>query len=167
MSQLIIFLAQYFIVIDLLLAGIYVIYLFKNKKTIFIKLAKLSILSLPISYLSAKILQHVINDPRPFVVNHAIKPLFAHAPDNGFPSDHTLLTMTVAAIIFSYNRKLGILLALFSLVIGFARVAAGVHHSLDIIGAAVIAIAATALSFFVLQYIAGKKEDKSIKLHNK
>lgn len=153
MALLIIFLAQYFIFIDIFIAAIYVWQLFKNNRKIFIRLIRLSIPSLPLSYISAKVLQHFINDPRPFVVNHAIKPLFTHAPDNGFPSDHTLLTMTIAAIIFPYNKRFGILLAVFSFIIGFARVAAGVHHSLDIIGAGFIAIASTAVSYLILRYI--------------
>ena len=87
------------------------------------------------------------------MVDHSIKPLFPHIADNGFPSDHTLLTMTIAAIIFVYNRKLGILLAIFSLIIGFSRVAAGVHHALDIIGAAVIAVTTTYISYLVLKFV--------------
>ena len=87
------------------------------------------------------------------MVDHSIKPLFSHIADNGFPSDHTLLTMTIAAIIFVHNRKLGILLAIFSLIIGFSRVAAGVHHALDIIGAAVIAVTTTYISYLVLKFV--------------
>lgn len=148
MNLIIIIIAQYFIVVPALIALWYIWKIDKKRK---IQLAKLSILSLPFSYITAKILQRFINDPRPFVVNHTIKPLFHHAIDNGFPSDHTLLTMTIAAIIFAYNKKLGILLAIFSLAIGFARVAAGVHHPLDIIGAAVIAIVTTAISYIILR----------------
>ncbi len=149
MNILIIFLAEYFIIFVVFIA---LIYFWKINSKLRISLVKLSAISLPLSYISAKILQLFINDPRPFVVNPNIKPLFAHIPDNGFPSDHTLLTMTIAAIIFSFNRKLGILLAIFSLIIGFSRVAAGVHHSLDIIGAAIIAVLATSISYVILKY---------------
>ena len=44
---------------------------------------------------------HFYYDTRPFVRDH-VKPLFAHAPDNGFPSDHALLTSFLA---FSFWRS--------------------------------------------------------------
>lgn len=89
----------------------------------------------------AKLIGAIFNDPRPFVSDH-ITPLIAHASDNGFPSDHTLLTMTIASVVFVYHRKLGILLALVAFLVGYARVLAGTHHMIDIVDAIVIALAA-------------------------
>lgn len=107
-----------------------------------------------------KILNHDIQDPRPFVVKH-ITPLVAHAADNGFPSDHTLLTMTIASIVFVYNKKLGIILGAISLCVGLARVFAQIHHLEDIIGSIIIAIGSTYVAYIVLPHIlkkTGKQE---------
>lgn len=102
-------------------------------------LIRLSALSLPFAFLVGKLLSRLISSPRPFVVEGTL-PLFPHGADNGFPSDHTLLVMTVAAIIFVYNRKLGVMLGILGLLVGGARILAKVHHPIDIVGAAVIGI---------------------------
>lgn len=148
MDLLIIVVAKYFYVVVVLIAAFYVLTLSKIRK---IQLLKLSLLTLPLAYIISKILKHFIYDPRPFVVEH-VRPLIAHVPDNGFPSDHTLLTMTIASIIFVYNRTLGFVLGGLAIAIGISRVAARVHHPLDIIGSVVIAIGATAISQFALSY---------------
>jgi undecaprenyl-diphosphatase len=87
----------------------------------------------------------IYSDPRPFVVEH-IKPMFAHRADNGFPSDHTALTMVIAAAVWLYRKWLGMVLAVFSVLVGTARVLAHVHHTVDIGGAIVIALVAVAIA---------------------
>lgn len=119
------------------------------------KLLVFSFIAFPLSYIIAKILSHFIYDPRPFVVEH-IKPLIAHAADNGFPSDHMLLTTTIALVVFVYNRKLGIVLILIAISIGVARVLAKIHHVEDIVGSAVIAIAATYLTLVIIPFLKSK-----------
>lgn len=69
-----------------------------------------------------------------------IPPLFPHSIDNGFPSEHVLLAIIVAGVVFAYNRKLGVILAILGLVVGSARVLANVHHPIDIIGGVTIAL---------------------------
>ncbi len=138
LNILIVFTAKYlFILVVLISIGITLLASKQKKREII----RLSILALPISFILAKILSFFINDPRPFVLEH-IQPLIAHIADNGFPSDHTLLTMTIAAIFFQFNRKLGILLSLLALLVGISRVLAKVHHPLDIRGSIVIAYVA-------------------------
>ncbi|HET7661283.1 MAG TPA: phosphatase PAP2 family protein [Oryzihumus sp.] len=88
-------------------------------------------------------------DPRPFVVNPSVKPLFAHPADNGFPSDHTALSMTVAALVWVQRRTVGAILAVLALCVGAARVLAHVHHTQDIVAGAVIGVAAAALGVLV------------------
>jgi undecaprenyl-diphosphatase len=80
-------------------------------------------------------------DTRPFVTQH-IAPLFPHASDNGFPSDHTAVTMFAALCVAFFSWRWGIVLAAVSLLCGAARVAAHVHSPVDIAGA--VAIAAVA-----------------------
>ncbi|MDE2591219.1 MAG: phosphatase PAP2 family protein [Patescibacteria group bacterium] len=142
MNFLIVFTAQYVFLISIGIFLAYAGYLWLNQRKTFISLLLLSIVSFPLSFVTAKVLAHFIYDPRPFVVSH-VKPLFAHAADNGFPSDHMLLTMAIASVVFVYNKKLGILLTVIAVCIGAARVLANVHHIEDIVGSAVIAIAAT------------------------
>ncbi len=110
----------------------------------------LSFFVLPVSYLLGILANHFIFDPRPFVVSHII-PLFSHAADNGFPSDHALLTGTLAAIMMPFAGWLAVFLWILAFIIGGARVLAHVHHSIDILGSFLIALVAFFAVRFVLQ----------------
>ena len=155
MNFLIIFTAQYVFLASIAVFLLYIAYLWLRHRNRFFSFLLLSIFSFPLSFITAKVLAHFIYDPRPFVVSH-VKPLFAHTADNGFPSDHMLLTMTIACVVFVYNRKLGIVLTVIAICIGTARVLARVHHVEDIFGSAAIAILVTYLSYIFVR-IANKK----------
>jgi|SRR5579871_3243308 len=148
MNTVIIFGASYLYLVSI---ALYAFALWKSKKKERIGILLLSAFSFPATFIIGKASGYVISDPRPFITDH-IKPLIAHVADNGFPSDHTLLTMTIASVIFVYHRKLGIVLFAFALLVGTSRVLAHIHHPLDIIGASVIAIGATSACF-----LTGKK----------
>ncbi len=60
---------------------------------------------------------------------------------SSFPSGHMTFFFAVAAAVYFYNKKLGWWLAGFSLLIGIARIYAGVHWPYDIIVGIVIGIA--------------------------
>ena len=96
-----------------------------------------------------KVAGAVHTDPRPFVQDPSLKPLFPHPADNGFPSDHTALTFAIATIVFVYRKAIGIVLMVISLGIGASRVAANVHHVQDIVAAVVIGVVAALLSLMV------------------
>ena len=87
-----------------------------------------------------KVAGAVHTDPRPFVVDPTLKPLFAHPADNGFPSDHTALASGVAILVMLHRRWSGLALLVLSVAIGVCRVAAHVHHTQDILAAVVIGV---------------------------
>jgi undecaprenyl-diphosphatase len=89
-------------------------------------------------------------------VRDGVKPYFSSSTDNGFPSDHTALSTVVAAIVFTYKKAVGIILLLIALIIGAARVIAGVHHGQDIIGAFIISIIAVFLAKLLTNFITNK-----------
>jgi len=91
-------------------------------------------------------------DQRPFVTQH-IAPLFPHAPDNGFPSDHTLLSMLLAMCVLFYSRRWGAVLVAITLLLGVARVEAYVHHPIDILAAIVFAVVAALLARPVARWL--------------
>jgi undecaprenyl-diphosphatase len=136
MNDLIIFGATNLIWFIIIIAGIFCLLQSRKKQKeliIFIGI------SLPIIYIVAKIGSLFYFDTRPFVIENFV-PLIAHAPDNGFPSDHTLLSSAVAMVIFFYNRKIGLLLLILALLVGLSRILAGVHHATDIFGSLGFAI---------------------------
>lgn len=87
-------------------------------------------------------------DPRPFVGHH-VTPLIKHAADNGFPSEHTLLTFTIAAVLFFYRPKLSYAAGILAAIVGISRVAAHVHSPIDIIGGALMGIIAGTTGYFL------------------
>jgi len=139
MNDLIVFVASYFYLISIaLFAG----YFFYAPKIIRRQFLRFSFLVLPFSYLLGLVAKHLYYDPRPFVVLH-ITPLFAHAADNGFPSDHALLMGALAAIVTVFDTRIGITLWVLAFLVGAARVLASVHHPIDIFASFIIAIVVT------------------------
>ena len=145
MNLLIILVANYLYLLPIIYFGFILIFSKRRKDIV-----KVSILAFPIAFIFTKLLGYVINDPRPFVVEH-IQPLIAHAADNGFPSDHTVLTMTIAVIIFSFNKRFGVILAFISVIIGISRVLAKVHHPIDIISGIGVAIVSVVFGWCILK----------------
>lgn len=135
MHEIVILVAKYFILIPIIGAAWVLITAPNNQR---LRLLVLLILGGILSELFAMIGSHFYYDPRPFVANH-VTPYFTHAPDNGFPSDHTLLAAYLAYWTIAYRKRLGLMLLAVSLLIGMARVLAGVHHLYDIIGSLVFA----------------------------
>ena len=96
-------------------------------------------------------------DPRPFVVDPTIRPLFAHPADNGFPSDHTALASAVALVVLYHRRWVGAALLAVAVAIGVARVAAHVHHVQDVVAALVIGAVAA-----LVGVLAGRAVDRRL-----
>lgn len=109
-------------------------------------------MALPLIYITALLAGHYYGNPRPFVVEQ-FTPLIPHTADNGFPSNHMLLASAIAAIIFFYARRVGIILWMLALYIGISRVYVGVHHPLDIMGSTVIAIIVSLLVFHGMKFL--------------
>lgn len=101
-------------------------------------LAVQAVVTLVVVALLVRLAGAVHTDPRPFVVDPTVRPLFPHPADNGFPSDHTALASAVALLVMSYRRWAGLALLAVSVAIGVARVAAHVHHPEDIVAGLVI-----------------------------
>ena len=149
-----VFFAKYVIFLLIAIAGVWFLWKVPRplKKDVLIIGATGPLITFIISLLAAKL----YFDPRPFVSGH-VTPLIAHAPDNGFPSDHTLLSAAIASIVWVFNRRLGALLLALTLSIGLSRVFAGVHHLIDVLGAIVIAIGSVYLANFIVKQINAAK----------
>jgi membrane-associated phospholipid phosphatase len=112
-----------------------------------------SVITLVFVAIVVAVLGMVVDRARPFVsLAPDVQPLFAHAQDSSFPSDHTLISVALAAPVLLVAPRIGIPLLLLALVVGFARVAAGVHFATDVVGSAVIA----SLLAFPALFLAGR-----------
>lgn len=138
MDSIIIFTAKYLFLSVILILGFVWLRTDKTKK---IELAIATVAAGILAYVLMKFAGQLYYDPRPFVTQH-IKPLVSHGADNGFPSEHTVFTMTLSSLIYVYNRRLGVIAFVITLVVGTSRVLAHVHLPIDI--AAGVAFGATA-----------------------
>jgi undecaprenyl-diphosphatase len=153
MDSLTSFAAKYLIIVPVA-AVVYMLLNLKGqkRKDFFILLVGVGILSL----LFAKVGGHLYDDPRPYIKD-GVTPLFAHSGDpNGFPSDHTLFSAFVGFVALSYSKKIGIILLVIAGLIGWARVAAGVHHFIDIIGS----FAITGIAYLIVSSVMKKNGSK-------
>ncbi len=138
MDTIAIVIAKYFYLLVLALAAVYfLLQPGRVKKAMVV----CGVIVAPLAYVIAKIAGHFYYNARPFVVGH-FTPLLAHVADNGFPSDHVLLTAAVATIIFFFNKKWSVVFLVLAALIGWARVYVGIHHVTDVLGSIVIALIA-------------------------
>lgn len=149
MTPLIIFAANYFIIFVGVGWLITFVWLERQKK---IDLLLLTLVAGVIALILSRIAGQLYFDPRPFVTLH-VAPLIAHTPDNGFPSDHALLSMVLTGVAYYFNKKIALAMLVLSVLIGTARVAALVHSPLDIIFGWVIALVAVGVSYYLIQFL--------------
>ena len=150
MDSLIANVAQYLVFAILAAAAIAWLYLPRHEK---VGLAAQGVMALALVLVFIRVAAALHSDPRPFAIDGSIKPLFAHAADNGFPSDHTALAAAVALLVMMYRRLLGAVLLAASVLVGVARVAAHVHHAQDIVAALAIAVVAVATAALLWRWI--------------
>ena len=86
-----------------------------------------------VAWVLAKLLKILIHTDRPFVIFPQVQELFIES-GYAFPSGHTMVASAVAFSLFFVNKKLGYTFMCFALLIGMARVVAGVHFPIDILG---------------------------------
>jgi len=140
-DRLIFFVADIFPYIVIVFAGIFLLFYFKiipSKtpfRTFFQKLKEIIFIFLPsgVAWGVAEVIKVSLQTPRPFVEFQNVVNL---VPETGFafPSQHSTFFMALAFSILFINKKVGYIFIFFAVLIGFARVIAGVHFPVDILG---------------------------------
>lgn len=157
LDRLGIFLAVYFGYVLVAFLLFFVFYKSSPKKRLMFLIAFFSAI---ISRLViTEIIRALYHRPRPFQVMQ-VRQLI---PESGWslPSGHAAFFFAVFTAIWLYNRRLGWVFFIASLIMGIARVFSGVHWPLDIFWGAVVGITtALALNFITRKYI-GKIEEVS------
>ncbi|MBI5729311.1 MAG: phosphatase PAP2 family protein [Candidatus Magasanikbacteria bacterium] len=147
-NGVIIFAADYLIVIIILLA---VVFWLRQRTAVKKEIVRRAVISFPLIFIVSRIMGAFYYNPRPFVALN-ITPFVAHIADNGFPSDHTLLGVAGAALIFTFNKKWGVVLYTLAVLVGIGRVAALVHHPVDIVGSLIAASGVMAAVYYTERF---------------
>ncbi|MDP2789436.1 MAG: phosphatase PAP2 family protein [bacterium] len=89
------------------------------------------------AWVLAYVLKILFHAPRPF---DALPQVTSLIPESGFafPSGHSTFFMALAVSIFFSHKKAGYVFVSFALLIGIARIMAGVHFPVDILGGFVL-----------------------------
>ena len=156
MDTLASFIAQYFYVIVIIVAVLYLIWYYRLR---LISLGVAAIFISGLSYVLSLVGTQLFYDPRPFIESGTAA-LISSSTDNGFPSDHTLLVAIVAAVVTVANWKAGLVVWAMALLVGLARVYARVHHLIDIVGSLAL-VAAVLLLYWLISSFLQRRYGKS------
>jgi membrane-associated phospholipid phosphatase len=157
-SDLTIFAAKYLILIDAAAAGLLILYtLYYRPRTEWLRWTVTAGLILVISVILAQLAGMAYNDPRPFTMDH-VRPLIAHGNDNGFPSDHALLAAAIVAVVALLDLRLCLPFVVLGFLVDWARVGAGIHHVVDVVGSSLIVAVAVLIALLVAPAIARRLE---------
>lgn len=84
--------------------------------------------------------------PRPLVALSGVHQLLTET-SSSFPSGHATFFFALSAFIYCHNKTWGTIFFILSGLMGLARVVAGVHYPLDILGGTVLGILVGFVSF--------------------
>lgn len=110
-----------------------------KKKKFYMDMAIDTIAITVISLAVSLIISKLFYVDRPFV-SHNVNLLVAHAANASFPSDHVIGTMGIAMGINRYEKGLGKVLILLSVLVGISRVFVGNHYPLDVFGGFIVVL---------------------------
>lgn len=98
-----------------------------------------------------ELIRFLYHRPRPFMV-YSVNQLVANG-SYSFPSGHAALFFAMATAIYFYNKKWGAWFFIAAILMGAARVIAGVHYPTDILGGAAIGILSAYAVFYLVKKI--------------
>lgn len=105
----------------------------KEESVIYIKELFLITFSVAAAWVSVHLLKQVIGGLRPFEFYQYLEPLFIYGGGDSFPSGHATLFAALALMIIFLHKRVGVLFAVFAILISLGRVIAGVHYPIDIL----------------------------------
>jgi len=112
----------------------------KQKKCEYRQIAFSTVVITIINLMLNLMVRSMFHVDRPFVHNK-VNLLLPHDKASSFPSNHATGTMSIALGLGKYDRILGMIMTILSIIVSFSRVYVGHHYPLDVIGAYIIVFA--------------------------
>lgn len=137
----------------IMVAGFVAVWVFAEDRRGKLYLGVSAVVGLVIVLILIVIAGKVHSDPRPFVQDPSIVPLVPHAPDDGFPSDHSAAAGLVAVLVALRHRWYGALLGVAAIVLAWSRVAAHLHHVQDVVAGLVLGAVAAVLGALLARWL--------------
>lgn len=155
-DKIIIFLAVYFPYLVIILAGLFLLFhheVFKAESPVQIFLKKkkeilLVFVTSIVAWVVAYAFKFLIHTPRPFMALTNVNPLVSES-GFAFPSGHATFFTALAFSLFFTHKKAGYWFMGLALIIGLARIMAGVHFPIDILGGFILGFL---VAYFVKMY---------------
>lgn len=152
LDKIFVFLAVYFPWVAGALALIFLLYhyrVFSSPSPLGALIENWQVILFPIftgvfAWVIAYLLKSMIHAARPMEILSYVSPLMVK-DGYSFPSGHTTLFSALAFSIFFLNKKAGCVFILLTLLIGFSRIASGVHFPADILGGFLLGFAVSFL----------------------
>jgi len=108
----------------------------------------------------AHFFKDVFQTLRPFAADASVIPLLSES-GYAFPSGHATFFMSLAASLWFYHKRLALFFGVSAVLIGLARVAAGIHWPVDILGGLILGYAiGTFLHNFIVAVAEGSRKNK-------
>jgi len=158
-DQIIVFFAVYFPFVVVILAGLFLLFHHEvlqaeNPYRVFMEKKK-EILAVFLSgflaYFISVVLKFLFHTLRPFLALPNVQALFSES-SFAFPSGHATFFSALAFSIFFLHKKAGYVFMFFALLIGLARIVAGVHFPIDILGGFILGGTVSYLSAYFLRF---------------
>lgn len=109
--------------------GIVLLFFRKTRATGIILLAALAL-----GFLVGDVaLKHIVQRPRPFLVNPGVNLLIPPPSGSSFPSTHSTLAAAAATVLLAKKRSLGIIVAVIAVCLAFSRLYLYVHFPTDVV----------------------------------
>ncbi len=96
----------------------------------------------------SEVINYVFPSFRPFIELENIKPLFTVGMNDSYPSGHTAFIFGFTTMLIFFRKKSGFIFLFFALLVGVARVAAGVHWPIDIFGGMLLGVSSAFITYY-------------------
>ena len=111
------------------------------------------------AWIVAQAIKALVSAPRPFLVLDDVTQLISHGGIDAFPSGHATIYMALGLAFYVYNKKFGTIIMIGALLIGLARIIAGIHWPVDILGGYILAGIVVFLIYYIIR---GRTTERSL-----